>query len=192
MRSRIRRLPFALFAILSVALLAKGCASPITNRNPTGELFPEVVGESLDEERVVLPSAFSGSPAVLLVGYEQEAQFDIDRWLMGLLQAEVEAAVVEVPTIPGLVPTLISNWIDDGMRSGIPSEDWGSVVTLYGGAAKPVARLTGNQNGRNARVLVLDQSGTVVWFTDEGYSARAALTVARLARELAAPGEPRD
>ena len=175
-----------LLCVLSLAVLfgVTSCSSPIPNRNPVGDVFPSVVGESLEKEEVRFPEAVAGEVAVLLVGYKQNTQFDIDRWLLGLLQAGVEARIYELPTIPGLVPTVISGWIDDGMRSGIPQDDWGVVVTFYGDAADPIAELTGTENGRNTRVLVLDQQGRVVWFADEGYSARLALelnaVVARL------------
>jgi len=144
------------------------------------------MGENLEEVAVELPSTFEGEPVVLLVGYKQGTQFDIDRWFLGLLQAGLEAPIVEVPTIPGLVPTLVSGWIDDGMRSGIPREDWGAVVTLYGSAAKPVAEFTGTEFGRRTRVLVLDAGGEVVWFNDEGYSASKVLEVAALTARLRA------
>lgn len=165
---------------LSAVLFANGCAGPIPNRDPTGEAFPTVVGQSLEKERREFPASLSGRPAVLLVGYRQAAQFDIDRWLMGLLQGEVNAQIVEIPTIPGLVPTVSSKWIDDGMRAGIPREDWGSVVTLYGRAARPVANLTGTENGQLARVIVLDSHGNILWFDDEGYSARKVMEVSKV------------
>ena len=126
-------------------------------------------------------------PAVLLIGYLQEAQFDIDRWLMGLIQAGTAVPILELPTIPGLAPTIASGWIDDGMRSGIPEEDWAVVVTLYGSAAKPVAELTGTEKGRLARVILLDASGKVAWFHDRGYSASKALELAGLAAALSGP-----
>lgn len=160
------------------------CSSPIPNRNPVGDSFPSVVGESLEKKEVRFPEAVAGEVAVLLVGYKQNTQFDIDRWLLGLLQAGVEARIYELPTIPALVPTMISGWIDDGMRSGIPQEDWGVVVTFYGDAADPIAALTGTENGRNARVLVLNQQGQVVWFADQGYSARLALELNAVVAQL--------
>ena len=131
-------------------------------------------------EPVDLPAAWTGSPTVVLVGYKQKTQFDIDRWVMGLLQSGADARIVELPTMPGLVPSAISGWIDDGMRSGIPREDWSAVVTLYGSSAKPVAKWTGTENGRLARVIVLDGDGRVIWFDDAGYSAKKALAVAEL------------
>lgn len=177
--------------LAGVAFVFEGCASSFPNRNPTGESFPSVSGQSLEKEKVTLPDDLVGAPAVILVGYKQRAQFDIDRWLLGLLQAEVEARILEVPTIPGLVPTPVSKWIDDGMRSGIPVEDWGAVVTLYRSAAKPVAQATGTEKGQLTRVLVLDHEGTIVWFDDTGYSARKALEVATLIESLRAEALPR-
>lgn len=178
----------ALILLLPLLGAVSACSGPIPNRNPVGEAFPRVVGESLDKQAVRFPDAVVGEAAVLLVGYQQNTQFDIDRWLMGLLQAGVDARIYELPTIPGLVPTIISGWIDNGMRSGIPEDDWGIVVTLYGDAAKPVAELTGTENARNARVLVLDQAGQVVWFSDAGYSARLALELNAVVSRLAAGG----
>jgi hypothetical protein len=178
-----------LFFLTLIAIAAIGatlsCSGPIPNRNPVGDAFPSVVGESLEKEAVAFPDAVAGEVAVLLVGYKQSTQFDIDRWLMGLLQAGVEARIYELPTIPGLVPTIISGWIDNGMRSGIPEDDWAAVVTFYGDAAEPIAKLTGTENGRNARVLVLDRAGQVVWFSDAGYSPRLALELNAVVSRLA-------
>lgn len=174
-RQRFRTLPLAALSVVLLALAA--CSTPVPNRNPVGEAFPSVSGESLDGEAVTLPDALAGQAAVLLIGYKQETQFDIDRWLLGFVQAGLKAPILEVPTIPSLGASLASGFIDDGMRAGIPKEDWGVVVTLYGGAAKPVVALTGNENGNNARVMVLDGEGTIVWFHDRGYSTAKVLEI---------------
>jgi hypothetical protein len=170
--------------LMPAIFFAKGCSTPLANRNPVGQVFPTVVGHSLEKNRTELPAALSGGPSILLIGYEQKTQFDIDRWLMGLIQTEAVANIVELPTIPGLVPSIASGWIDDGMRSGIPPEDWGSVVTLYGAAATPVVAMTGNENAQNTRVIVLNSSGMIMWFDDTGYSPRKAIAVAELVSKL--------
>ena len=121
---------------------------------------------------------------VLLLGYVQDAQFDGDRWLFGLLQAETPVAIREVPTIKGFVPRLIANGIDSGMRSGIPSEDWASVVTVYGSDASKLVAFTGDENARNMRVLLLDAQGRVAWFHDRGFSAAKLLELDQRAREI--------
>ena len=98
---------------------------------------------------------------------------------MGLLENPKDIRILEVPTIHGFIPGLISGTIDAGMRSGIPQEDWASVVTLYGEDASTVVAFTGNELPRNMRVLLLDQNGQVCWFHDRGFSASHLIDLKR-------------
>ncbi len=170
---RISILASAIFALAAMA----GCgAGNIVASGPlVGQVFPTVTGTSLMDEQVTLPKQFEGGVAIYMIGYVQQTQFDIDRWTIGLLQVGPEAKIVEIPTIAGLVPTFMSGWIDDGMRSGIPKEDWPSVITLYGNGAGVVASLTGTENPQNARILVVDADGVIRWFWDQGFSAKRLL-----------------
>ena len=157
------------------ALLAMGgCATRFERRDPTGETFPTVTGTALSGEAVTIPDDFAGEPLLLLAAFDQDAQFDVDRWLLGILDAQLDVAVREVPTIPGFVPGLISGTIDAGMKRGIPSEDWGTVITVYDDG-ETVAQFTGSVSDNNTRVMLLDGAGRVVWFHDRGYSARELL-----------------
>ena len=106
---------------------------------------------------------------MVLVGYQQRSQFDIDRWLIGITQVNLPVKFVELPTIAGMVPSLIGDFIDSGMRSGIPSELWGGVMTVYEDAER-VQIFTGTENGLPSRVLLLDGEGRVVYFHDRGFS----------------------
>lgn len=168
-RRQLLLLTAATAVVLSLGL-ASSCSSPIPNRDPLGETFPSVGGKGLDGTAVELPDDVGGAPAVLLVGYVQDAQFDADRWLLGLIQAGADVRIYEVPTIRGWVPRMIGGTIDQGMRNGIPEEDWSSVVTVYEGA-DAIARFTGTEKPRNIRVIALDAEGKVLWFHDRGYSA---------------------
>jgi hypothetical protein len=161
----------ALIAVFAATFLG-GCANTYPRRDPTGEPFPRVIGSSLEGEEVVLPDVGSGDPLLLLVGYKQNSQFDIDRWLIGLFQTGIQVKAYEVPTISGMIPGMISGTINRGMQRGIPSEDWGGVVTVYGDADK-IARFTGNADGLNGRILVLDGSGKVAFFHDQGFSVKS-------------------
>lgn len=162
----LNRLP--LLALLLFLLSA--CSSLVINQDPTGQVFPSVRGTSLDGKSYLLPDDFAGKPLVLLVGYKQRSQFDLDRWILGLVQLQTPVRIVELPTIKGLIPGMFANRIDEGMRNGIPEEDWGAVITVYDEAA-PIVEFTGNENGSNGRVILLDKSGKVIWFADRGYSA---------------------
>ena len=117
-----------------------------------------------------LPKDFAGAPVVLLIGYKQRSQFDLDRWILGLVQLQTPVRIVELPTIKGMIPGMFANRIDEGMRNGIPEEDWGAVITVYD-EAEPIVNFTGNENGSNGRIILLDKQGKVVWFADRGYSA---------------------
>lgn len=171
-----------------VGLSLAACATTVPNRDPSGQRFPDLVGTSLAGERTALRPASRADergPRVLLVGYTQRAQFDIDRWLLGLAQADTPVRGLEVPAIAGWWPGLFADRIDAGMRRGIPEEDWPSVVTLYDGADRIVA-LTGNERPDNARVLLLDRDGRVVFFHDAGYSTASLLALDAKARSLSA------
>ena len=159
---------FLVLAVLAPIVLAS-CQSPVPRRDPTGEMFPAVMGESLAGESIALPGSLAGSPALLLVGYKQNSQFDIDRWLLGVHQAGLKVQLLEVPTLPGLAARMASGFIDNGMRSGIPKEDWSSVVCVYGDAKK-IVEFTGNENPMPGRLVLLDGDGRVVFFHDRGYS----------------------
>jgi hypothetical protein len=186
MNSTSARVSFRALGAGLLLVVLTGCGSTYPNRNPVGETFPTVVGKSLKGEERSLPAAYAGRPVLLLVGYVQKAQFDADRWILGVLQAGLPVKVVEVPTIDGLFPRLFAGAIDDGMREGIPAEDWADVVTVYDDAERIVA-FTGNEVPRNIRVLLLDADGKVMWFHDRGYSPRLPLELARLLKDASTP-----
>ena len=129
-------------------------------------------GESLEGKTVLIPQYFIGQETLLLFGYKQDSQFDIDRWLIGLDMTQTNVAAYEIPTIQGMLPRMFSGFIDGGMRKGIPKELWKGVVTVYADGDK-IQRFTGNLNPNNARVMLLDEQGSIVYFYDRGFSVEA-------------------
>lgn len=173
----------SLVVMLSAVFLLLGCSRTVANRAPVGEVFPTVSGESLEGQAYTLPGELEG-PTVLLLGYVQNSQFDIDRWILGMMQLQTPVNLLEIPTMEGVGAEMFSGVIDDGMRSGIPEEDWGAVVTVYDDA-EAIIDFTGNENPRNARVLLLNEEGTVVWFHDRGYSGAKMMVLDAAVRQLA-------
>jgi hypothetical protein len=170
--------------VVSGSLLA--CSSTVlAPQQVVATRFPAVRGESLTRQAVNIPDAYQGRPTLLLVGYAQRAQFDIDRWILGVLQAEISVELVEVPTIAGMMPQMVQGFINNGMRSGIPESDWGAVVTVYEDADKIVAAL-GNERPQSAYVVLLDAEGRIAWTANKGYSAAQVLELKRRVQELAA------
>lgn len=162
--------PILLSTLLPLVLaLLTACSTTWPRRDPTGERFPTVTGTSLAGQPVTFPDVGLGAPLLLLIGYEQNTQFDLDRWIQGLDIAGARLRAFELPTLPGMLPRMVSGFIDSGMRRGIPAEDWLSVVTLYGDASK-VAAFTGNEDSLPGRIVLLDGNGQVAFFHDRGFS----------------------
>jgi hypothetical protein len=131
-----------------------------------------VSGQSLEKQSITFPQVLDGRNVVLLLGYVQDAQFDIDRWLIGLDMTQTQVDVYELPTIQGMFPRFFKTQINEGMRKGIPKDLWKGVVTIYDDGEK-VQNFTGNINPNNARVILLAKDGVVAFFYDRGFSVSA-------------------
>ena len=153
-------------------LLLTGCSSQYPNKDITGQTFPAVVGSTLEKTSLSIPSDLTDDLTLLLIGYVQNSQFDIDRWLIGLDMTQTQVNVYEIPTIQGLFPQMFSTFIDNGMRKGIPKPLWKGVVTVYEDG-ETVQAFTGNENSSNARVVLLDKNGKILYFYDQGFAVDA-------------------
>lgn len=162
----------ALLCTLFATLVISGCSQTYPNQQLVGKAFPSVKGEGLDKQVHQLPNYFSDKITVLLLGYKQESQFDIDRWLIGLDMTATQADVYELPTIQGWLPRQIKGMINEGMRKGIPEELWSIIITVYEDG-ETLQAFTGNEKPNNARVIVLDKIGKVQFFHDRGFSVGA-------------------
>jgi hypothetical protein len=170
--------------IIFIFLLVMGCAKNFERQDPMGLYFPRVHAEGLTGEQIIIPDYFKGTPILLLIGYIQDSQFDVDRWVLGLKQLDTPIGIIEIPTIQGLVPRMISSKIEQGMRDGIPEEDWGIVFTVYKDA-EMIAQFLGNTKPLNARVVLIDEEGKINWFYDRGYSADKAVELDKQVRSTA-------
>jgi hypothetical protein len=153
--------------------------------------LPSFLGESLDGRIVEFPEAIRGKSHLLLVAYVQEAQFDVDRWVLGVLQAKAPVRVLELPTISSLGARLAKGFINRGMQQGIPQEDWASVVTVYGDA-ESLRSYVGEIPGNNACALLVDSNGVVRWAHRDGYSPRELLELVSVAENLGAEAIERE
>jgi hypothetical protein len=173
-----------LITLVLVSLSFVACSSTVgAPPNIKNSVFPRVQGESLSKKVVTLPDTYLGKPTLLLIGYQQKTQFDIDRWILGALQSDIKAEIVEVPTIAGMMPQMVQGFINNGMRSGIPQNDWASVVTVYEDAPKIIAAL-GNERPQSAYVVLLDKDGRMVWTSNIGYSASQVLELKKIVEGL--------
>ena len=149
-----------------------GCAKKFVNKTPIGQKFPSVQGQSLDKKKYNIPEDFFGEKVLFLIGFVQNTQFDIDRWTIGLDQTSISVKTFELPATQGLIPIYFKTRLDDSMRRGIPNEIWGGVITIYKDGRK-IQEFTGNENPNNSRLVLLDESGKVLFFHDRGFSVKA-------------------
>ena len=98
-----------------------------------------------------MPEHFKGKQTLLLIGYVQDSQFDIDRWLIGLDMTKTKVDVYELPTIAGMAPRMFQTFIDNGMRRGIPKELWDA------------AQIDGAGHFRFLTAIVIPMSRPVIW-----------------------------
>jgi hypothetical protein len=155
--------------VLIVIFLFSSCSTPFPNQNPEGERFPQVQGTALDGKLWEMPRDFKEPLTILLLAYKQDAQFDVDRWLIGMDMRKVNLPVFELPTIKGLFPRMFSTTIDNGMRKGIPKDLWKGVITIYKDGER-IQKFTGNQNPNNTRVILMNNTGQILFFNDQGFS----------------------
>jgi hypothetical protein len=168
-----------------IALIA-GCASQraVSPKDSlVGKKLPEFVGDSLDGRQLNFPSDITGKPVLLLVAYLQESQFDVDRWVLGLLQSQLKLKVLELPTIEGLGARLAKSFINRGMKQGIPEQDWPAVVTVYGDAEK-LGSFVGGIRGNNSCAILLDGDAVVRWIHCDGYSPRELIEMGEVLKGL--------
>ena len=149
-----------------------GCFKTFANKIPIGEKFPTIKGQSLDKNIYNIPEDFRGDKVLFLIGFVQNTQFDIDRWTIGLDQKNVKVKTYEIPATQGIFPIVFKTRLDDSMRSGIPNEIWGGVITIYKDG-KIIQEFTGNEYPNNTRVILVDENGKVVFFHDRGFSVKA-------------------
>ena len=160
-------------SIILFSIFLSACASyDYPGQLKLGEKMVSAIGQSLAGEQVQIPDDFTGQKTLLLLGYVQNSQFDIDRWLIGLDMTETNVAVYEIPTIKGMFPRMFSTLIDNGMRKGIPKSLWKGVITVYQDGDR-VQQFTGNRVPNNARVVLLDEQGRILYFYQQGFSVEA-------------------
>ncbi|GHB77716.1 hypothetical protein GCM10008107_29130 [Psychrosphaera saromensis] len=152
--------------------LLSACGTSYPNQSVKGQVFPSITGQTLEQNQLNIPADLKQDAVLLLIGYKQNSQFDIDRWLIGLDMTNTIVDVYELPTIQGMFPRMFSTVIDNGMRKGIPKELWKGVVTVYEDGEK-VQKFTGNESGNNARVALINKDGVILYFYDRGFSVGA-------------------
>jgi len=138
--------------------------------------FPKIEGISLSGDKVTFPDVLVGKPSVLAVAFRQKAQKCINTWADDLLlKYGIDKSInyYEIPMLGGQY-TMARNWIDGGMRGGVPKPLHDFTVTYYGPLRSYFKSLDISSKG-DCYMYVLNSEGIVV-DRHNGYSTEKGLT----------------
>lgn len=123
------------------------------------DAFPHVNGQTFGERAVVLPDAFKGKPAILVITFTRAAQEQARAWSDKLKSGSTAAyQVLELED----VPRLMRGFVRGSIRRSIPEESRDKFVLLFEGQDE-LKRAVSFQASDDAYVVLLDASGNIVW-----------------------------
>lgn len=179
--------------LLAVSLAATALAayaffqrqdSPKFQYDPDRAYFPEVTGENLNKESFALPKDLAGKYNLVFLAYQRQQQDEVDTWIPLATKLSKEfpnLKFYELPTLPNYSKDF-QNFIDNGMRSGIPDPATRAItITLYLDQ-KSFLKALHIDSTKTIHAALVDQKGNLLWIhagkhTDEAEkSLRELLT----------------
>ncbi len=138
-------------------LLAAACAA-------AAQQFPSVEAQTLTDKKLTVPSAFSGKPTLLILGFSQASQKASEAWGRELLQdfgkdfRFYSAAVLEE------APRLIRPMIMGGMKRSIPKEGHDRFFIFVKGESQ-LKQAVGfdPKSPDDAYLVIVDANGALKW-----------------------------
>jgi hypothetical protein len=122
------------------------------------ERFPSVEGETLAGQKISLPQAAAGQPAVVVIGFTQSSRNQTKAW--------ADRVRSQLPTYSVAVledaPRLVRGMAVHGMKSGVPEDQRDHFVVIYQNE-KELKQAAGFDAPNDAYVLLLDKNGVVRW-----------------------------
>lgn len=146
-----------------------------------GRRMPVVAGKDLNGKAWNAPAGFPAERTLVILGYEQEQQADIDTWTagMGLARPDNTLPWVEMPVIDE--PGMIMRWvIDTGMQRGIPGKDARSHVWTAYTDRKGFLKSCGIESMSDIHVLVVARDGTILAMESGRHSEDAATRLVKV------------
>ncbi|MCF4098720.1 hypothetical protein [Maritalea mediterranea] len=147
----------------------------ITANTALAQQFPNISAKDLNGRSVNLPADFNANRSLLFIAFEQEQQAQVNTWLPFAQQLENagQAKFYELPVLPSAL-RLIGGAIENGMRSGIPSQATrAKTLTLYTNVTRFRKNL--GLGGKNQiYAVVIDRQGRVLAVQSGAYSSAKA------------------
>lgn len=126
--------------------------------------FPTIKAETLSQEKVVFPDITENKYALILIAFKRQTQGQVDSWLDPFIKEFGENKQVTFYEIPMISNNWkwMSQWIDSGMRSGVPKYKHNHVATYYG----PLSSYFEYFEIKNSKLcysFLLDKTGHIIW-----------------------------
>jgi ATP10 protein len=138
--------------------------------------FPVMAVQTLSKNKIELPTYTLGKPTIICLVFEQNAQPLVDTWTYPILEKYTNSEInyYEVPMITSGYK-LVSGFIDNGMRSGVPKELHNNVATYYGSLTQYKADLM--MSDKNSCYIFLVNKEGVISHIDESSANAQKLDV---------------
>lgn len=162
--------------LLGLAMLSLfGCIGPGVNselKNPKKGFFPTVEGKNLQGTNYLLPKDFSGKVNVVILAFERSQQQDVNTWFVPLQKLSGQYNDLNFYEVPVITTYnfFYRLWINNGMKFGI--HDGGvhrRTIVVYTDQEAFLKAL--ETDPHSIYLLVLDQSGKILWQTEGSYSS---------------------
>ena len=148
--------------------------------------FPEVSGENLLKQKIVIPSQLRGKLNIVIVAFQQWHQNIVDTWvpfLQSMIEWFPEIEFYELPTIRKM-NVLYRSFINSGMRAGIPSKETrGRTITLYIDKTKFKEDLQ-IPNERDIHIYLIDRRGQIYWKSQGSFDDEKGESLLRTSHSL--------
>ena len=155
-------------SLIGVALMGlSGCigAGSVTAlEQPAPGYMPRMSGIDLLGEDRRIPESLQGDLNIVTFAFEREQQEQVNTWinmLDNLLQENPDIRYYEIPLIYEM-SALGRSWVNNGMRSGIPSEKARErTITVYTDREKFFEMM--NMSKDYIYTLLVDDAGKIYW-----------------------------
>jgi hypothetical protein len=157
----------------------------------SAQAIPHTEAETLSDKKIVLPDAFAGHPAILIVGFSRAGGDSCTRWDKELRKELSAVSALRIYSVAELqdAPKMVRGLIRHGMRKNVPNDEQDSFVLLYAdeGVWKKLADFSGADD---AYILLVDSKNNIQWRTHGKSPDQQALsTLEREAAKLSSVGQ---
>jgi hypothetical protein len=142
--------------------------------------MPSSTGKDLNGTPWVVPEGLPGNETLILIGFDEPQQADIDTWTeeLGLSSPSNHIPWIEMPLINN--PGMFMRWfINTGMKGGIPSKEVRSHVWTAYTDKKAFMQSCGMPSEEVVYALVVNRKGKILAMEQGDFSKTAAARLMR-------------